>query len=94
MIRMDRHCQVVGASLTGKRPVDGRTCASLAALSDRLERLYERVLIVRCQAGDEAAFADLVERYDPRLRYFVRRMLDAGDPDDVLQDIWLDGSGA
>jgi len=41
MIRMDRHCQVVGASLTGKRPVDGQTCASLAVLSDRLERLRQ-----------------------------------------------------
>src|SRR5262249_47284740 len=40
--------------------------------------------------GDEAAFAELVGRYGPRLRYFVRRMLDEGDPDDVLQDVWLD----
>src|SRR5262245_57836654 len=59
-------------------------------MTDRLEQLYERVLILRCQAGDEAAFAELVERYGPRLRYFVRRMLDAGDPDDVLQEVWLD----
>lgn len=39
MIRMDCHCQVVGASLTGKRPVDEKTYASMAVLSDRLERL-------------------------------------------------------
>jgi hypothetical protein len=39
MIRMDRHCQVVGASLTGRRPVDEKTYASMAVLSDRLERL-------------------------------------------------------
>jgi RNA polymerase sigma-70 factor (ECF subfamily) len=59
-------------------------------MTDRLEQLYERVLILRCQAGDEIAFAELVERYGPRLRYFVRRMLDAGEADDVLQEIWLD----
>jgi RNA polymerase sigma-70 factor (ECF subfamily) len=59
-------------------------------MPDEVERLYERVLVLRCQTGDEAAFAELVDRYGPRLRYFVRRMLDAGDPDDVLQDVWLD----
>ncbi len=59
-------------------------------MADGVEQLYERVLVLRCQTGDEAAFAELVERYGPRLRYFVRRMLETGDPDDVLQDIWLD----
>jgi len=34
------------------------------------DRLYERVLVLRCQAGDEAAFAELVQRYAPRLRYY------------------------
>jgi hypothetical protein len=41
MIRMDRHCQVVGASLAGRRAVDEKTYASLAVLSDRLERLRQ-----------------------------------------------------
>jgi RNA polymerase sigma-70 factor, ECF subfamily len=59
-------------------------------VTDPVERLYEQVLVVRCQAGDEAAFAELVQRYAPRLRYYLRRMLDAGDPDDVMQDVWLD----
>ena len=59
----------------------------------QLDRLYERVLVVRCQAGDERAFAELIERYQPRLREFLRRMLDsrdAGETDDVLQDVWFD----
>jgi len=42
---------------------------------DPVELLYERVLVVRCQAGDEAAFEELVERYAPRLRYFVSKLL-------------------
>src|SRR4051812_16607808 len=59
----------------------------------QLDRLYERVLVVRCQAGDARAFAELIERYQPRLREFLRRMLGgggAGDADDVLQDVWFD----
>jgi RNA polymerase sigma-70 factor, ECF subfamily len=54
------------------------------------DRLYERVLVVRSQAGDEAAFEELVARYNLRLRYFLRKMLTAGDRvDDALQDVWL-----
>jgi RNA polymerase sigma-70 factor (ECF subfamily) len=56
---------------------------------DPVELLYERVLVVRCQAGDEAAFEELMERYAPRLRYFLRKVV--GDPaEDVLQEVWLD----
>src|SRR5262249_39423252 len=37
-------------------------------------------------------FAELVERYGPRLRYFVRKLLagPAADVEDVLQEVWLD----
>ena len=61
-------------------------------MSDPAERLYEQVLIVRCQTGDEDAFALLVERYGPRLRYYLRKMLggSADAAEDVLQDVWLD----
>lgn len=58
---------------------------------DPADRLYERVLVLRCQAGDEAAFAELVERYQPRLRYYLRKMLrDVQGAEDALQDLWLD----
>jgi len=60
-------------------------------MTDTLDRLYERVLVLRCQTGDEGAFAELVGRYHGRLRAFVAKMLnDAHAVDDVLQDIWLD----
>lgn len=60
-------------------------------MTDPVERLYEQVLVVRCQAGDEAAFAELVERYQPRLRYYLRKML-IGSPaaEDAAQDVWYD----
>lgn len=55
------------------------------------DRLYERLLVLRCQLGDRAAFAELVERYHARLRYFMRRLLDDAElADDLLQDTWLD----
>jgi RNA polymerase sigma-70 factor (ECF subfamily) len=58
---------------------------------DSSDRLYERLLVLRCQAGDAAAFAELVERYQPRLRYYLRKMLrDPQDADDALQEVWFD----
>jgi RNA polymerase sigma-70 factor (ECF subfamily) len=58
---------------------------------ENAERLYERLLVLRCQAGDEEAFAELVEQYQPGLRYYLRRMLyGVCDADDVLQEVWLD----
>ena len=60
-------------------------------MSDPADRIYERLLLLRCQAGDGDAFAELVERYGSRLRYFVRRLLgDADAAEDVLQETWLD----
>ena len=55
------------------------------------ERLYERVLVLQCRAGNEAAFANLIESYQPRLRYYLRQLLREPDSaEDVLQDVWLD----
>jgi RNA polymerase sigma-70 factor (ECF subfamily) len=59
-------------------------------MTEATDRLYEQVLVVRFQAGDEAAFVEIVERYHERLRYYVRRLsADASRVDDVLQDVWL-----
>ena len=60
-------------------------------MSEQLNRLYERLLVLRCQTGDEAAFTELVERYHERLRLFLRRMLDDEHAaNDALQEVWLD----
>src|SRR3954447_24121161 len=60
-------------------------------MTDQAEQIYERLLVVRAQAGDEAAFVELVERFSPRLRYFLRKMLSSVDgAEDALQDVWLD----
>src|SRR6478672_4553268 len=60
-------------------------------MSESADRLYERLLVLRCQAGDEDAFATIVERYQPRLRYYIGKMLfGLREPEDVLQEVWLD----
>jgi RNA polymerase sigma-70 factor, ECF subfamily len=60
-------------------------------MMENADRLYERLLVLRCQAGDEEAFARIVERYQPGLRYYLRKMLfGVREPDDVLQEVWLD----
>ncbi len=60
-------------------------------MSDIPDQVYRQLLVVRCQAGDPDAFAELIALYQPRLRYFLRKMLsDAGRVDDLLQDVWLD----
>jgi len=44
----------------------------------------------RCRAGERAAFEELFEMYQPRLKYYVRRLDSEGvNVDDILQDIWL-----
>ena len=54
------------------------------------EQLIEQMLILRCQMGDKAAFARLIERYQRPLRYFISRLLDdAQASEDILQDTWL-----
>jgi RNA polymerase sigma-70 factor (ECF subfamily) len=60
-------------------------------MSDPADGLYQRVLVLRCQAGDGDAFAELVERYNPRLGYYLRKMLPATSPvEDALQEVWCD----
>jgi RNA polymerase sigma-70 factor (ECF subfamily) len=60
-------------------------------MSEAPARLHERVLVLRCQAGDEAAFTELVEHYHARLHSYVRTLLGSADRvDDALQEVWLD----
>lgn len=59
-------------------------------MTNSADRLHERVVVLRCQAGDDAAFEELVGIYSRRLRYYLRKMLrEANRVEDVLQDVWL-----
>jgi RNA polymerase sigma-70 factor, ECF subfamily len=60
-------------------------------MSVQADRIYEHLLVLRCQAGDGAAFAELVERFAPRLRYYVQKMVgDDHRAEDILQEVWFD----
>ena len=57
-------------------------------MTDPERRLYEQILVVRCRTGDQAAFAELVERYGPRLRYYLRKSFGRMDgAEDAYQDV-------
>lgn len=52
---------------------------------NRLEKIVHR-----CRDGERKAFEELFEMYQPRLKYYVRRLNSGGiSIDDILQDIWL-----
>jgi RNA polymerase sigma-70 factor (ECF subfamily) len=54
------------------------------------DKLIEQVLILRCQIGDKDALAELIERYQAPLRYFISRL--SANPEtaeDIFQDTWL-----
>ena len=47
-------------------------------------------IVLRCQDGERAAFEELFEMYQPRLKYYLRRLDSSGtNVDDILQDTWL-----
>ena len=55
------------------------------------KQLYEQTLVIRSQIGDEAAFAELLKLYGPRLLLFTQRMLQSSPEQiaDVTQDTWV-----
>ena len=57
---------------------------------NRLKLAAEAFTVSLAQRGDEEAFRRLVDLYDRRLLYFVRRLLGAGaDAHGVVQTVWL-----
>jgi RNA polymerase sigma-70 factor (ECF subfamily) len=60
-------------------------------VKDAAGQLIERLLILRCQAGDEDALRELITRYSPGLRLFLKKMTaPATTADDLLQETWFD----
>lgn len=53
-------------------------------------QLQDAVLVLRCRRRDETAFEELVNRWEPRLYYYLRRIIENEDAVwDVLQETWL-----
>jgi RNA polymerase sigma-70 factor (ECF subfamily) len=54
------------------------------------QEILDELLVMRCRRGDPAAWNRLVERWNDRLLYYVRRLIDhEQDAANVLQDAWL-----
>jgi RNA polymerase sigma-70 factor (ECF subfamily) len=59
-------------------------------MAEQEKQLHEQVLVLRCQTGDEAAFAELAQRYGPRLRYYLQKAFGRMDgAEDAFQDVWF-----
>ncbi len=59
-------------------------------MPDPLERIAARLLLLRCQVGDPAAFAELVAAHQSRLgRYLGALLGNEASAADAAQDVWL-----
>src|SRR4051812_28401102 len=64
-----------------------------AAVTNAAAQIYARLLILRCQAGDEGGLEGLIARYWPGLRLFLRKVgggYRAAGVDDLLQEVWVE----
>jgi RNA polymerase sigma-70 factor, ECF subfamily len=80
--------------LKAVKPPWARTAASsevhLEAAVEVSDEVEERLLVERCRAGDDRAFADLVERYKGLVYGLVYRMVaDRTQADDLAQEVFL-----
>lgn len=47
-------------------------------------------MVLRAQLGDRDAYGGLFARYNPRLLYYLRRLVGSpADAEDVLQEVWI-----
>ena len=54
------------------------------------KEIYDELLITRCKRRDLDAWNELVARWNNRLYYYLRRLIDhEQDASNALQDVWL-----
>ena len=46
-------------------------------------------IVIRCKSGQREAFEELFALYQPRLKYYIRRLNSNSETEDILQDIWI-----
>lgn len=52
--------------------------------------IYDELLVTRCRQRDLAAWDELVDRWNDRLYYYLRRLIDdEQDAKNTLQDVWV-----
>lgn len=54
------------------------------------QEFIDQILILRCQLRDRQAFAELIDRYQRPVRYFIARLVGSPDlADELAQETWL-----
>jgi RNA polymerase sigma-70 factor (ECF subfamily) len=54
------------------------------------ERIFAQLLALRCRRGEREAWRELIAIWEPRLFYYIRRLVpQESDAWDVLQQTWL-----
>ncbi len=54
------------------------------------DNVPDAILVLKCQRRDESAFRELVNRWQPRLYYYLRRVVENENAVwDILQETWL-----
>lgn len=62
----------------------------MESLCQQIAAVHEQILVLTAQQGETEAFRKLVEIYERRLLYFIRRLSVTADGSlDVLQETWL-----
>ena len=62
---------------------------NLEAFLDKNE-IYTELLVLRCRRGDSRAFRELVEIFERRLLYYLRRLANnEQEAWDILQQVWI-----
>ena len=56
---------------------------------DPIEAARQRTLILQCQLGSRPAMEELYLCYNQPLGYYLRRLLNRDDIEDVEQEVWL-----
>ena len=56
---------------------------------DPIEAARQRTLILQCQLGSRSALEELYLSHNQPLAYYLRRMLNSEDIEDVEQEVWL-----
>jgi RNA polymerase sigma-70 factor (ECF subfamily) len=69
----------------------GSSIYSEAQVSAHTQQLYEQMLVIRSQIGDDVAFQELLTLYGPHLLLFTRKMMQSSPHlvEDISQEIWL-----
>jgi RNA polymerase sigma-70 factor, ECF subfamily len=68
----------------------GTPAAASAVEEDRLGQVEEQLLVIRIQHHDHEAFKALLQLYDRRILYYIRRLVDDHEAAlDVSQDVWM-----